>query len=146
MKKLSVLALTTVFCLAGSAAMADDWYRDYNGGAPQGFGANLNTVQAVKSDARDDQYVTLRGRLVDYLGHDHYEFADNTGTIEVELDDDYNWSYISKGELIEITGKVDKEFFSTTIDVKRAVSLEKGPAAQPQGPRGPQGMQGPVPR
>ncbi len=135
MKKLAVLAVTSVFCLAGSAAMADGWYG--NGGAPQGFTANLNTVQAVKSDARDDQYVTLRGRLVDYLGHDHYEFADNTGTIEVELDDDYDWSFISKGELIEIYGQVDKDFFSTSIDVKRAVSLEQGPAAQPQVPQGP---------
>ena len=134
MKKLAVLALTSVFCLAGSSAMADGWYG--NGGAPQGFTANLNTVQAVKSDARDDQYVTLRGRLVDYLGHDHYEFADNTGTIEVELDDDYDWSFISKGELIEIYGQVDKDFFSTSIDVKRAVSLEQGqPAPQGPGPR-----------
>lgn len=135
MKKLAVLAVTSVFCLAGSAAFADGWYG--NGGAPQGFTANLNTIQAVKSDARDDQYVTLRGRLVDYLGHDHYEFADNTGTIEVELDDDYDWSFISKGELIEISGQVDKDFFSTSIDVKRAVSLEQGPAAQPQAPQGP---------
>ena len=137
MKKLAVLALTTVFCFAGSAAMADGWYGN-GGGAPQGFGADLNTIQAVKSNARDDQYVTLRGRLVDYLGHDHYEFADNTGTIEVELDDDYDWSFISKGELIEISGQVDKDFFSTSIDVKRAISLEQGPAAQaPRGPQGP---------
>lgn len=135
MKKLAVLALTSVFCFAGSAAFADGW----RGGSPQGFGAELNTIQAVKSDARDDQYVTLRGRLVDYLGHDHYEFADNTGTIEVELDDDYDWSFISKGELIEIYGQVDKDFFSTSIDVRSAVSLEQGPASAPQAPRGPQG-------
>lgn len=134
MKKIAVLALASVLCLAGSAAMADSWRGHY--GAPQGFGTELNTVEAVKSDARDDQYVTLRGRLIDYLGHDHYEFADETGTIEVELDDDRDWSYISKGEFIELTGQVDKDFFSTTIDAKRIISLENAPAL-PQGPQGP---------
>lgn len=143
MNKLAVLAVTTAFCVAGTTALAESWHH-YGGGAPQGFGANLNTVQLVKSNARDDQYVTLRGRLVDYLGHDHYEFADNTGTIEVELDDDYDWSYISKGEFIELSGKVDKDFFSTTIDVRQIVSLEKGPAAQGMpAPQGPQGMPAP---
>lgn len=98
-------------------------YNDYYGG-PRGFGNELNTVAAVKKNASDDQHVTLTGRLVNYLGHDRYEFADNTGTIEVELDDDYNWSMIAKGQLIQIFGTVDRDFFFTSIDVKRAIPVD----------------------
>lgn len=114
----------------GAAAYADGYY----GGGPQGFNTpDVGSVAGVKRNAYDDQWVTLRGRLVNYLGEDRYEFSDDTGSIEVELDDDQNWSFVSKGELIELTGEVDKDFFFTTIDVKRIVSLEKPAANQNAG-------------
>ena len=55
-----------------------------------------------------------------YLGHDRYEFADDTGRIEVELDDDRDWSHISKDQQITIFGKVDREHRYVKIDVKDA--------------------------
>ena len=114
----------------GAAAYADGYY----GVGPQGFNSpDVGSVAGVKSNAYDDQWVTLRGRLVNYLGEDRYEFSDGNSSIEVELDDDQNWSFISKGELIELTGEVDKDFFFTTIDVKRIVSLEKPAALQNAG-------------
>lgn len=127
MKFLNALLVTTALSVS-AAVYADGGY----GAGPQGFNTpDTGSVQAVKQNAYDDQWVTLRGRLVDYLGHERYEFTDGTNSIEVELDDEQNWSHISKGELIELSGTVDKDFFSTTIDVKRIVSLEKGaPAAQ----------------
>ena len=126
-KALTVVVAASTILLSASAFAGHHHY-----GVPQGFDNNLNTVAAVQKNAYDDQYVVLRGRLINYLGHDHYEFADETGVIEVELDDDHNWSYLSKGELIEITAKVDRDFFSTELEVKRAVSLERGPVAYPQ--------------
>lgn len=125
MKKLSLVLSALALALAGANAQAApggfDASSQVNVGGPQGFANNnFNTVRAVLDNARDDQYVTLTGRLTNYLGHDRYEFTDNTGTIEVELDDDKNWSHISKGQLIVINGEVDKDFMSIKIDVKSA--------------------------
>ena len=65
--------------------------------------------------------VTLKGRLTNYLGDDRYEFTDVNGDrIEVELDDDHDWSNIAKDQLIEIVGEVDKDLMSTSLEVKRA--------------------------
>lgn len=122
MKKLGLLIAASALCVSATAfAGHSDYYN--NGGVPQGFGNNLNTVAAVEKDSYDDQVVTLTGRLVNYLGHERYEFADNTGVIEVELDDDRDWSYISKDEPIQLTGKVDRDFLSTTIEAYRIVPL-----------------------
>lgn len=96
-----------------------------HGVGPKGFN-NQTSVEQVKKNGRDDQFVILDGRLTAYLGDDRYEFRDNTGAIEVELDDDRDWSFLSKDELIRIYGKLDVDFLSTKIDVKKAVSLEKG--------------------
>lgn len=101
----------------------------FNRAAPRGFDAervsSVSTVAGVYNNAYDGSIVTLRGRLIDFLGHERYKFADTTGSIEVELDDDHNWSYLSKDELICIVGVVDSGFFSTKLDVKQAFSLEK---------------------
>ncbi len=96
-------------------------------GAPAGFEGNrIDSVAAVKDRAHDDQKVTLRGRLTNYLGKDMYEFTDEAGdTIEVELDDDRNWSNIAKDQLIDIYGEVDKDLMSINIDVKRAVPVQQ---------------------
>lgn len=132
MKLLNAIILSSALAFGATAFAGHDLK-----GAPQGFEqVNLATVAAVKSDASDDQWVTLRGRLVDYLGHDKYEFADESGSIEVELDDDRDWSYISKGELIELTGKVDKDLLSMKVEAKKIVSLEKGPVPSSKGAQG----------
>ncbi len=129
MKKLAVLVSAAVLAVASTAALAAP--QGFNSstpavsGGPQGFANQApNTVAGVKSSAYDDQVVTLQGRLTNYLGKDRYEFTDmQGGTIEVELDDDYNWSNIAKDQPIEIVGEVDKDLLSTSIDVKRATPL-----------------------
>lgn len=51
--------------------------------------AKKNPVQ-VRDIAQlsDDSLVALRGRLVQHVRGDHYIFADKSGKIEVEIDDD----------------------------------------------------------
>ncbi len=117
----SALAFSAV-CLAGPGGF--DGAAKGNG--PQGFSAAApNSVAAVRSSGYDDQMVTLQGRLTEYLGHDKYQFTDKNGdTITVELDDDQNWSHIAKDQLIEIYGEIDKDMFSTKIDVKRATPVQ----------------------
>lgn len=94
--------------------------------APKGFEQEIvNSVRQIKSSAVDNQLVTVRGRLTKALSHDKYLFTDTRGdVIEVELDDDYDWSHIRKDQLIDITGEVDRDFISITIDVKQAVPAE----------------------
>lgn len=107
-----------------NAAFASQGPSGFNNQAP-------NTVAGVLQSAYDEQVVILRGRLTKYLGHDRYEFTDGTGTIEVELDDDKDWSFISKDQLIQIRGEFDNEFMDKKIDVKYAVPIERGPMPAP---------------
>lgn len=126
MNKFSVLASAVVLTLAGSttvfAAPSGPAGFDNVPGGPQGFSAPAtpNSVRDVINQAYDDQRVTLNGKLTDYLGHDRYVFADSTGRIEVELDDDRDWSFIRKDQPITIFGKVDRDRHSISIDVKDA--------------------------
>ncbi len=131
MKKTALLTCVAALCL-GTAAFAANGPRgfEYQGPGsfvPQGFENNApNTVRAIKSSAYDDQIVVLRGRLTRYLGKDMYEFTDLNGdTIDVELDDDRNFSHIAKDMLIEITAEVDKDLLSTTLDVKKAEPVKE---------------------
>lgn len=128
MNKFSVLASAVVLTLAGSTAVfaapgGPAGFDNVNvPGGPQGFSAPAtpNSVRDVINQAYDDQRVTLNGKLTDYLGHDRYVFADSTGRIEVELDDDRDWSFIRKDQPITIFGKVDRDRHSISIDVKDA--------------------------
>lgn len=127
MKKLIAAAIAAA-AIASTAAIAApqpqgfDQSVNFTSSAPAGFANNApNTVAGIKANAHDDQRVVLQGRLTNYLGKDIYEFTDLAGdTIEVELDDDRNWSNISKDQLIEIEAEVDKDLLSISLDVKRA--------------------------
>ena len=96
--------------------------------APQGFSEpGVSSVKEIKDSAVDDQYVRVQGSLTSWIGKDKYEFTDLKGDkIVVDLDDDYNWSYIKKDQKIEIVGEVDKNFRrdDVKIDVYSATPLE----------------------
>lgn len=94
-----------------------------NVGGPKGFSNNApKTVRDVLQYGYDDQRVVLQGRLTQYLGHDRYVFADETGQIRVELDDDRDWSHIAKDQLIRIYGKLDisRKHNRIEIEVRQA--------------------------
>lgn len=149
MKKIAVLVAALALTSAGSIAFAgpsqgpggfnqgayDPVQQNaaFNSQGPSGFNNQApNTIAGVLDSAYDGQIVVLRGRLTKYLGHDRYEFTDGTGTIEVELDDDQDWSFISKDQLIQIRGEFDNEFMDKKIDVKYAVPIERGPMPGPR--------------
>lgn len=94
---------------------------------PQGF-MSVNSVTVVQSHARDDDEVMMRGRLTGYLYKNCYEFTDEDGnSIEMELDDDYDWSSVHKDQLIEIFGEVERNMFKVKIEAKRYRALELPP-------------------
>ena len=130
MRKIVTLSLVPAFVLASAVAFAAPSGFDSTSAIPQGpqgfANASPNTVAQVLANGRDDQVVTLTGSLTNYLGDDRYEFTDVNGDrIEVELDDDHDWSNIAKDQLIEIVGEVDKDLMSTSLEVKRAVPAQQ---------------------
>lgn len=98
---------------------------------PQGFENQYHTIASIQTHGRDDEIVVLRGRLTSYLYKDSYEFTDESGaTIEVELDDDVDWSYVHKDQLIEIMGEVERNMFKIKIEAKNYRILETSAVAQ----------------
>lgn len=92
---------------------------------PNGFDNLLSSIPQIQNKGKDDQYVRLKGRLTSFLGKDCYEFTDSMGnSIEVELDDDIDWSNVHKDQLIEICGKIDKDLFVLKIEAKSYQALE----------------------
>ncbi len=103
--------LTLVACAAFAGAAVAGFVSDKN--------QNL-TVNAAK-ELRDDTPVQLKGRITQSLGDEKYIFADDTGTIIVEIDnEDWRGQDVSPKDTVIIDGEMDKSFFSPTeIDVDR---------------------------
>lgn len=112
---------TICFLLVSSYAYAD--HNECNG--PRGFNNLLTSITQIQNKGKDNQYVKLNGRLTNYLGDDCYEFVDGQGNaIEIEIDDDIDWSSVHKDQLIEICGKIDKDLFVLKIEAKSFRLLE----------------------
>lgn len=78
------------------------------------------TVAQALARARDDEYVTLRGKIVQYLGDENYMFADSTGSIHVEIDRKKfpHGQQVGADTPVEITGEFDREYVGhSKIDV-----------------------------
>lgn len=118
-----VFAFFTLLLMApGTAVLAKDAGGFTGGqGGYTGPGPALVTVQQAQS-MRDDTRVHLQGKIVQNLGDEKYLFRDNTGTIRVEIDDeDWNGQTVGPEDLVDIYGKVDKDWNSVEIEVKRVV-------------------------
>lgn len=75
--------------------------------APAGGARQLTTVDAILNQPQDDQVVRLRGRIVSAVRGDTYVFADDSGQINIEIDDDIPRDRITVGAEVEIVGEVD---------------------------------------
>ncbi|WP_027940021.1 NirD/YgiW/YdeI family stress tolerance protein [Anaerobiospirillum succiniciproducens] len=131
MHRRSVLLTAISLVFAASLAMpfsqaqAKDKYHEALR-MPTGFDLYLTSVHQVQTGASDEAEVLIKGRLTGYLYDNNYEFTDLIGqSIEVELDDDVDWSYVHKDQLIEIYGEVDRNMFKVKIDAKHYRILEE---------------------
>ena len=81
----------------------------------------LKSIEEVKQNSYDEQLVVLRGRFTRQVSHDKYEFTDEKGnTIVTELDDDKNWSHVSKDALMDILAEVDRDHWKVELEVLEA--------------------------
>ncbi|MDY2797913.1 MAG: NirD/YgiW/YdeI family stress tolerance protein [Anaerobiospirillum succiniciproducens] len=119
------LAFAASLAMPFSQAQAKDKYHEALR-MPTGFDVYLTSVHQVQTGASDEAEVLIKGRLTGYLYDNNYEFTDLIGqSIEVELDDDVDWSYVHKDQLIEIYGEVDRNMFKVKIDAKHYRILEE---------------------
>ncbi|MBP5534874.1 MAG: NirD/YgiW/YdeI family stress tolerance protein [Alphaproteobacteria bacterium] len=110
MKKTALLLLS--WCICSGVAMAG-----FDG--PRAPSLAPTTVQQALT-MRDDTVVVLTGHIVHSLGDEKYLFRDDSGEVIIEIDDeDWRGVTVKPEDLVEIVGKVDKEFMERTkIDVE----------------------------
>ncbi len=121
MKKiLSVIILGTLSfgALAQQGGFVSPDSTGYTQGGFKGPMPNLISVTQAKS-LHDDAWVVLEGSIVKQVGHELYEFRDNSGSVYVDIDDK-RWlgQTVSPTNKIRIEGEVDKDWNTVEIDVK----------------------------
>lgn len=91
-----------------------------------GAQSQLTTVEAVANQANDDQTVQLQGSIIEQVGDEKYIFADDTGEIRVEIDDElFRNQRITPDMTVAIYGEVEKDFMrSPEIDVEELSIVE----------------------
>lgn len=116
-KTLIALAIAPLFSTAVFAA----GYTGPNSTQP------VNTV-AQALEAKDDTPVVLEGQVVERLKGDNYSFRDDSGTIQVEIDDD-EWpagASVDQNVRVRLTGEVDRGMGSKVeVDVDTLEVLGK---------------------
>ena len=85
----------------------------------EGPGASQkNTPVKAVDRLADDSKIVLVGHLLKKLGDERYLFQDDTGMIEVEIDDeDFRGVKVTPQDKIRITGEVDRDGRQVTVEV-----------------------------
>lgn len=95
-------------------------------GGFEGPGATSKVMSVTSvNDMGDDTKVILEGYLIRQISDEHYIFKDDTGEIEVEIDDeDFRGAKVTPDTKLRISGEVDKDWESIKIDVDYLKILE----------------------
>lgn len=85
----------------------------------------LLTVKQLLDTGKDDQHARLQGQIVSHDGGDRYTFADATGRISVEIDDEDfpAGQSVSAEQRVELLGEFDKGLRRTEFEVDRITVL-----------------------
>jgi uncharacterized protein (TIGR00156 family) len=126
--KMATIIGTALIAAASSAAVAQ-----YTGpGSGKGAAATTSkaataplapiTVRSLMASGKDDTMVSLQGRIIRHMGGEKYRFADSSGEIDLEIDDDIwpaNTPIDDKVE-VRILGEYDKDLVSKPkVEVER---------------------------
>lgn len=122
MKKVAAILAVLAISATSAIAVNQGGFVDPNAPAAGGFvgpTGTVTTAEKAKTFA-DDTWVTLRGKIEQRIGGDHYIFRDASGTVNVEIDNKrWNGQTITPQDTVEIQGEVDKDWNSVEIDVKQ---------------------------
>lgn len=99
---------------------------------------SVQTVAAVKQ-MKDNSWFTLEGNIVKQIRKERYLFRDQSGEIEVEIDDEkWKGRKVDPSTKVRISGKVEKDWLSSMeVEVKRielVVSTAKAPSDSTRAP------------
>lgn len=125
-----ILQISCITALLAGSAIAVAQPGGYTGpstkAAPAGYTGPstvpMMNAKELLAKGKDDQYVKLKGKLVNHKGGEEYEFADQSGKMTVEIDAKHfpEGTKIDQNTLVELTGEFDKETFGeSTLDVKQ---------------------------
>ncbi len=78
------------------------------------LGKNPKQVTVKQAlEMKDDSIVIVNGKIIESLGDEEYIFQDNTGKIQIEIDDDFfNFVKINPQNDVIIEGEIDENWFS----------------------------------
>ena len=116
---LAAVALGALVASATSPALAQAL-----AGATGEGRAPLTTVADVLKNKTDDYPVTITGTLVKKTGDEKYEFKDDTGTIQAEIDDEDIYNIKVEGAKVTLTGEIDIEGQVVEIDAKTVAKVD----------------------
>lgn len=125
-----IIQLSCITALLAGSALAVAQSGGYTGpsskAAPAGYAGPstvpMMTAKDLLASGKDDQYVKLKGKLLNHKGGEEYEFADQSGKMTVEIDAKRfpEGAKIDQNTLVELIGEFDKETFGeSTLDVKQ---------------------------
>ncbi|MEQ4924694.1 YgiW/YdeI family stress tolerance OB fold protein [Proteus hauseri] len=93
-------------------------------GGFKGPSISETTVNKAK-ELSDDTWVILTGKITKKIGDELYVFEDNTGGINVDIDHKrWQGQTVTPENTVRLEGKVDKEWTSTEIDVKKITIIK----------------------
>ena len=117
MKKISMLTVLGVVA-SGAAFAGPGKMAKMNNNTNNDNMMTVMTVEEVRG-LSDNTPVVVRGYLLRQNGENSYVFQDNTGTINLEIDEeDWNGVTVSPTDMVEVWGEVDKNGMSVMeIDV-----------------------------
>ncbi|MEZ2578467.1 YgiW/YdeI family stress tolerance OB fold protein [Buttiauxella ferragutiae] len=121
MKKMVIVILTVGLSFSAFAQQSGFISSDTQGNTQGGFkgpAPGTSSIAQIKT-LRDNTWVVLEGSIIKQIGHEIYEFRDNSGSISVDIDDNL-WlgQSVSPKDKIRIEGEIDKDWNSVEIDVK----------------------------
>ena len=80
-------------------------------------GLNIVAVKSLKN-LSDDASVVLEGYVIKQTREEHYMFKDDTGQIEIDVDEDIlKGVKLTPGIKVRISGEVDKNDNGVSVDV-----------------------------
>lgn len=92
--------------------------------------ANVPLMKAkdLLDKGKDDQMARLQGKIVNHKGGEDYEFADASGKITVEIEDEAftQGMKIDQNTMVELVGEFDKNLIGdSTFEVKQMKVMGK---------------------
>lgn len=115
MKNIVFSAAAAALLFSAAPAFAID------GGTPR---QPLTSIDAVLKSGVDDYPVVVTGTIVKNIGDEKYEFRDDTGTMQAEIDKEDLYNITVEGARVTLTGEIDIEGKIIEIDADTVAKAE----------------------